>query len=156
MADKKSNTENGATKEKKEFAPRKSAKQVVAERGKKGVVSVMTRIAFNLAHAHKFEGTGIETRDPKTNELVETKRQNGAAYLLSRENGIIDKLDEKGETWKNVLAKAKAAKADLEHTVDGDHQPKYSKAVQAFIKELLKLKAPAESAADALKGMSLD
>lgn len=147
--------ENGTTtaiaKEKKSFAPRKSAKETIAQYGKRGVIAIMAQIAFNLGHKNKFDGTGIENRK-QDGSLDEPTRQNGTVYHLTRDGkGIILNMDEKSELFKNVLAKAKACKADLEAD-----EPKYSKNVQSFIKTLLTLKQPSENKAAALKGISLD
>lgn len=139
---------DGATKEKKAPVARKSATQKIAERGKKGIISVMTEEAFDLATENKFEGTGIEKRDAVTKELTEIASQNGTKYRLANEKGVISKLDEKSDAFNKLLTIARSAKADLE-------AGKYSKNVQSFVKHLLTLQAPSESKISVLKSVEL-
>lgn len=130
---------NGQAKEKKSAAVRKSAKQIIAERKNKGILSVMVKAAFSLGAKNNFDGTDAEGN----------VKQHTVVYQITKEGGKIDKLDDKGTILANLITKAKACHADL-----SSDEPTYSKNVKMFINEVLKLQAPTESMSAVLRGVT--
>lgn len=141
LTEKKAPT-NGVVKEKKSQVTRLSPREMVAKRKNKGILSLMTQVAFGLAGKNKFEGTKLEG--------VEST-QSGMVYQLTKENGKIDKLDEKGQLYQNLILKAKSCQSDL-----SSDELVYSKNVKAFIDELSKLQGASESKSVVLRGVKFE
>lgn len=134
----------------KKPSTRKSPKQVINDRGMKGAIALMVQEALTLGFNNGYEGTVLANKNAK-GELLEPTKQSGMQYQLTREGGIIEKLDEKSLTYKNLYAAAKAAHPDM----IADEQ-KYSDKVKAFINFVTTLKAPKESKVSALKSISFN
>lgn len=130
---------NGKAKDKKPQAPRVSSKEKVKQ-GNKGILKVLVAASFSLAKQNENKGTVLAGNE---------SGQHGLIYSVTKENGRIDRLDDKGEMYKSFLAKGKAALADIE-------KGSYTKAVQEFIDETTKLRSPKESIASVLKGVKFE
>lgn len=131
---------NGQSKESKAPIVRKSSKEIIKERGNKGILAIITKVAFSLAGKNGFEGTKLEGAE---------KSQHTMIYQLTKEGGRIDKLDEKGKQYADLIAKAKACKGDLEA-----EEAVYSKNVKAFIDQVSTLQAASESQSAVLRGVT--
>lgn len=111
--------------------------------GNKGIITFMVQRSFSLSKANKFEGTSLKEYTPSS--------VNGVLYSLTKVDGKVSKLSETSEAYKNLLAKAKAAKAELEADT-------YGATVKAFIDAAVS--AASESAArvsgSILKGVSFN
>lgn len=97
----------------------------LAKMGNKGLIILMVQRAFGLSRRNKFAGSDLKDYSEAS--------VNGVQYALTKQGGKILNLDESGDAYKAVLAKAKAAKGDLE-------SDKLSGSVNAFINEVVSLK----------------
>lgn len=108
-----------------------------AKQGNKGILKVLVSAAFAIGKDNKFKGTQIENAETPQHSVV---------YSVTKEGGKIDKIDEKGDMYKNFLAKGKAALGPVS-------EGQYTDAVQKFIDGVFELRIPSESKSAILKGV---